>query len=115
MSADSNRQTMVDYDTRAQADVVQSRILKDVKRYGKVFYLELDGDAPMPVLHFGMTGNILVSATVYISKLSLFISCDRSKERSIYTTRKARKNLIRHGLLASARWLVSPTNRTFSK
>lgn len=28
---------------------------------GKVFYLELDGEGKMPVLHFGMTGAIQVS------------------------------------------------------
>ena len=48
-----------------QANALHSRTVTDVKRYGKVFYLELDGDGPMPVLHFGMTGNILVSPACY--------------------------------------------------
>ena len=29
---------------------------------GKVFYIELDGEGRIPVLHFGMTGNVLVSS-----------------------------------------------------
>lgn len=30
-------------------------------RAGKVFYLELDGEGKMPVLHFGMTGMLHVN------------------------------------------------------
>ncbi|KAH8834786.1 AtMMH-1 [Flagelloscypha sp. PMI_526] len=32
--------------------------LLDVKRYGKVFYFELEGGGKLPVFHFGMTGAI---------------------------------------------------------
>jgi len=32
----------------------------DVGRYGKVFYILLDGDGPHPVLHLGMTGMLHV-------------------------------------------------------
>ncbi|KAL5518666.1 hypothetical protein ACEPAH_349 [Sanghuangporus vaninii] len=42
------------------AEIVQSRVVQDVKRYGKVFFLDLDGDGARPVLHFGMTGNIFI-------------------------------------------------------
>ncbi|ESK95566.1 formamidopyrimidine-dna glycosylase [Moniliophthora roreri MCA 2997] len=36
------------------------RQITDVKRYGKIFYIELDGTGRMPVLHFGMTGMLQV-------------------------------------------------------
>ncbi|KAH8120528.1 AtMMH-1, partial [Phellopilus nigrolimitatus] len=42
------------------ANEITNRKVKDVKRYGKVFFLELEGEGRMPVLHFGMTGNIFV-------------------------------------------------------
>ncbi|KAI5124478.1 hypothetical protein M0805_008360 [Coniferiporia weirii] len=42
------------------AEEIRGRMVKDVRRYGKVFFLELDGGGRMPVLHFGMTGNVLV-------------------------------------------------------
>lgn len=32
---------------------------------GKVFYVELDGEGRAPVLHFGMTGNLLVSPVMH--------------------------------------------------
>ncbi|KAI0793298.1 Formamidopyrimidine-DNA glycosylase N-terminal domain-containing protein [Abortiporus biennis] len=42
------------------ANEVTGRRVKDVKRYGKVFYIELEGEGRMPVLHFGMTGMLQV-------------------------------------------------------
>ncbi|KAH8086602.1 AtMMH-1 [Cristinia sonorae] len=42
------------------AKELQGRKVKDVARYGKVFYLVLDGPGRMPILHFGMTGMIQV-------------------------------------------------------
>lgn len=39
---------------------VTGRRIKAAHRYGKHFYLELDGGGRMPVLHFGMTGLIQV-------------------------------------------------------
>ena len=44
-----------------KANELAGRKVLDVKRYGKVFYLELDGDGKMPVLHLGMTGMVQVS------------------------------------------------------
>ncbi|KAM6498351.1 AtMMH-1 [Amanita muscaria] len=41
------------------AEIV-NRTIQDVCRYGKVFYLELNGKGRTPVLHFGMTGNLQV-------------------------------------------------------
>ncbi|KAI0307479.1 DNA glycosylase/AP lyase [Multifurca ochricompacta] len=38
------------------ANEITGRTIKTVGRYGKVFYLELDGKGRHPVLHFGMTG-----------------------------------------------------------
>ncbi|PFH54723.1 hypothetical protein AMATHDRAFT_134949 [Amanita thiersii Skay4041] len=38
------------------ASKVIGRKIQNVGRYGKYLYIELDGDGPMPVLHFGMTG-----------------------------------------------------------
>ncbi|KAI0033741.1 AtMMH-1 [Vararia minispora EC-137] len=46
------------------ADELTGRTVKSVGRYGKVFYLELDGDGRMPVLHFGMTGMLQVKGTL---------------------------------------------------
>ncbi|KAH8992114.1 AtMMH-1 [Lactarius akahatsu] len=40
----------------AFANEISWRTIKTVGRYGKVFYLELDGEGRHPVLHFGMTG-----------------------------------------------------------
>ncbi|OJA17524.1 hypothetical protein AZE42_10089 [Rhizopogon vesiculosus] len=39
---------------------ISGRVLKDVFRYGKCFYIELEGAGRMPVLHFGMTGMLQV-------------------------------------------------------
>lgn len=39
-------------------------MVQDVCRYGKVFYLQLAGEGKMPVLHFGMTGNVIVIASL---------------------------------------------------
>ncbi|KAI0762585.1 Formamidopyrimidine-DNA glycosylase N-terminal domain-containing protein [Fomes fomentarius] len=41
-------------------DEIEGRVVKDVRRYGKVFYLELEGEGKHPVLHFGMTGMLQV-------------------------------------------------------
>ncbi|KAF8272377.1 AtMMH-1 [Lactarius quietus] len=40
----------------AFANEISRRTIKTVGRYGKVFYLELDGEGRLPVFHFGMTG-----------------------------------------------------------
>ncbi|TRM62394.1 DNA glycosylase/AP lyase [Schizophyllum amplum] len=56
------------------ADEVSGRIIVQVGRYGKVFYLLLSGEGRMPVLHFGMTGMIQVKggpATYYKSSKNL--------------------------------------------
>ncbi|KAF5338418.1 hypothetical protein D9758_012224 [Tetrapyrgos nigripes] len=42
------------------AGELQGRTIKDVQRYGKQFYLVLDGKGRLPVLHFGMTGILQV-------------------------------------------------------
>ncbi|TBU58805.1 hypothetical protein BD310DRAFT_818463, partial [Dichomitus squalens] len=42
------------------ASEVSGRAVKDVQRYGKVFYVELEGDGRHPVMHFGMTGMLQV-------------------------------------------------------
>ncbi|EPQ61047.1 hypothetical protein GLOTRDRAFT_135611 [Gloeophyllum trabeum ATCC 11539] len=42
------------------ANEVTGRKVKNVGRYGKFFYMELDGKGRMPVLHLGMTGMIQV-------------------------------------------------------
>ncbi|KAI0040806.1 AtMMH-1 [Auriscalpium vulgare] len=39
---------------------ITGRTVKEVGRYGKVFYLELDGEGKMPVFHFGMTGMLQI-------------------------------------------------------
>ncbi|KAJ8481482.1 hypothetical protein ONZ45_g15302 [Pleurotus djamor] len=44
------------------------RTVLGAKRYGKLFYVELDGEGKLPVLHFGMTGMLQVKgqlATYY--------------------------------------------------
>lgn len=38
--------------------LVSYNAVKAKKVLGKLFYLELDGEGKMPVLHFGMTGAI---------------------------------------------------------
>jgi len=42
---------------------LRGRRLLDAKRYGKYFYLELEGDGRMPVLHLGMTGYLQTKGT----------------------------------------------------
>ncbi|KAG9051176.1 hypothetical protein FS837_011291 [Tulasnella sp. UAMH 9824] len=44
----------VDHETFAKE--LTGRKVLDVKRHGKVFWLVLDGEGRMPVMHFGMTG-----------------------------------------------------------
>ncbi|KAG8998907.1 hypothetical protein FRB90_012201 [Tulasnella sp. 427] len=46
----------VDHNTFAKE--LTGRKIVDVKRHGKVFWLVLDGEGRMPVMHFGMTGMI---------------------------------------------------------
>ncbi|KAI0757407.1 Formamidopyrimidine-DNA glycosylase N-terminal domain-containing protein [Daedaleopsis nitida] len=43
---------------------LQGRVVKDVQRYGKVFYLDLEGDGRQPVMHFGMTGMLQVKGSL---------------------------------------------------
>lgn len=47
-----------DHETFAKE--LTGRKVLDVKRHGKVFWLVLDGEGRMPVLHFGMTGMIQI-------------------------------------------------------
>ena len=65
---------------------------------GKVFYLTLDGDGRMPVLHFGMTGNIHVIHPVV---LPLFVPnlmpVHRSKAEYRFPTRRDRSPLMSNG------------------
>jgi len=42
------------------AKAITGRRVTDVGRYGKVFYITLDGEGPYPVLHLGMTGMLQV-------------------------------------------------------
>ncbi|KAF8061000.1 DNA glycosylase/AP lyase [Lyophyllum atratum] len=42
------------------AKEITGRHVVSASRYGKCFYLELDGEGRMPVLHFGMTGMLQV-------------------------------------------------------
>ncbi|KAF8845434.1 hypothetical protein BDN67DRAFT_458095 [Paxillus ammoniavirescens] len=42
------------------AGEISGRTVKDAARYGKCFYIELEGQGRMPVLHFGMTGMLKV-------------------------------------------------------
>ncbi|KAI0286674.1 Formamidopyrimidine-DNA glycosylase N-terminal domain-containing protein [Russula aff. rugulosa BPL654] len=44
----------------AFANEITGRTIKAVGRYGKVFYVELDGEGRHPVLHFGMTGTLQI-------------------------------------------------------
>ncbi len=46
-----------------QAAEVKGRKVLDVVRYGKVFYMVLEGGGRMPVLHLGMTGMDQASST----------------------------------------------------
>ncbi|KAF7986196.1 hypothetical protein HWV62_38614 [Athelia sp. TMB] len=39
---------------------ITGRTLTAAKRYGKVFYIDLEGEGKKPVLHFGMTGAIQI-------------------------------------------------------
>ncbi|KAG2045225.1 hypothetical protein BDR03DRAFT_847913, partial [Suillus americanus] len=39
---------------------ITGRVVKDTFRYGKYFYIELEGAGKMPLLHFGMTGMLHV-------------------------------------------------------
>ncbi|KAM5531508.1 hypothetical protein V8D89_014833 [Ganoderma adspersum] len=48
------------------AKELSGRSVKDVQRYGKVFYLELEGDGRHPVMHFGMTGMLQVKGQIPI-------------------------------------------------
>lgn len=49
-----------------QSSALTGKMVKNVGRYGKVFYMEMVGDGAVrhPVMHLGMTGNVLVSLTV---------------------------------------------------
>ncbi|KAK7468485.1 hypothetical protein VKT23_002991 [Stygiomarasmius scandens] len=42
------------------AQQLEDRKITNVHRYGKQFYIELDGKGKLPVLHFGMTGMLQV-------------------------------------------------------
>ncbi|KAJ3984055.1 AtMMH-1 [Lentinula detonsa] len=42
------------------ANEITGRMITGVKRYGKSFFLELEGKGKLPVLHFGMTGMLQV-------------------------------------------------------
>lgn len=44
---------------------MKGRKVLDVVRYGKVFYMVLDGEGRMPVLHLGMTGMVQASSMSY--------------------------------------------------
>jgi len=46
------------------ANEITGRTIKAVGRYGKVFYIELDGEGRHPVLHFGMTGMLQVRGNI---------------------------------------------------
>lgn len=39
---------------------IAGRVVKDIFRYGKYFYIELEGAGKLPLLHFGMTGMLHV-------------------------------------------------------
>lgn len=61
-SVESFEDTIVFSDTSHTefAAELTGREITKAARYGKVFYMELDGDGRMPVLHFGMTGMLQV-------------------------------------------------------
>ncbi|KAF5392541.1 hypothetical protein D9757_002153 [Collybiopsis confluens] len=46
------------------AKELTGRRIADVKRYGKSFYIQLDGNGKLPVLHFGMTGMLQVKGEI---------------------------------------------------
>jgi len=46
------------------ANEITGRTIKTVGRYGKVFYIELDGEGRYPVLHFGMTGMLQIRGKI---------------------------------------------------
>ncbi|KAI0005375.1 Formamidopyrimidine-DNA glycosylase N-terminal domain-containing protein [Russula compacta] len=48
----------------AFANEISGRTIKTVGRYGKVFYIELDGEGRHPVLHFGMTGMLQIRGSI---------------------------------------------------
>lgn len=39
---------------------ITGRVVKDIFRYGKYFYIQLEGAGKLPLLHFGMTGMLHV-------------------------------------------------------
>ncbi|RDX56310.1 hypothetical protein OH76DRAFT_1396662 [Lentinus brumalis] len=43
---------------------IAGRVVNDVQRYGKVFYLQLSGEGRHPVMHFGMTGMLQVKGSL---------------------------------------------------
>ncbi|KAJ4485522.1 AtMMH-1 [Lentinula aciculospora] len=61
-SVETTEDNIVFSDTTHQdfASEITGRNIIGVKRYGKSFYLELDGQGKLPVLHFGMTGMLQV-------------------------------------------------------
>lgn len=48
------------------AEVLTGRKLIQTHRYGKLFYMKLDGDGKQPVMHFGMTGMLHVKGQLPI-------------------------------------------------
>ncbi|PIL30896.1 hypothetical protein GSI_07065 [Ganoderma sinense ZZ0214-1] len=48
------------------AKELSGRVVRNVQRYGKVFYLELEGDGRHPVMHFGMTGMLQIKGQLPI-------------------------------------------------
>ncbi|KAL0581385.1 hypothetical protein V5O48_000649 [Marasmius crinis-equi] len=61
-NVDAAEDTIVFAETSSQefASALTGRTITGVHRYGKVFYIVLDGEGKMPVLHFGMTGMLQV-------------------------------------------------------
>ncbi|KAK7041782.1 hypothetical protein VNI00_009071 [Paramarasmius palmivorus] len=59
---EANEDNIVFSETTAEEFTAEitGRTIMDVKRYGKTFYIELDGTGKFPVLHFGMTGMLQV-------------------------------------------------------
>ncbi|CAE6477872.1 unnamed protein product [Rhizoctonia solani] len=57
---DEQRKVEADGLWRRQAKEITGRKVLDVGRYGKVFYIMLEGPGRMPVLHLGMTGMVQV-------------------------------------------------------
>ena len=85
--------------TFSKAAAVVGRTLLDVGRYGKLFYLTLDGPKH-PVLHLGMTGAIQVSNHAY-ARGPIERRLHRSKERTHCITVGNRKVVRQVGLLGS--------------